>query len=201
MDNSAIEKHLQNKAVYKYSSPSLISGYSFKHNINEYVMYRQIGICQIIDIRKENFGGSNEKIYYVLKTMTDKTTIYVPVDSENISLHMRHILSVDEIQSIIDKSEESLNEWVEDSKLRSEYFEQILQNGNMAEILWIVKVLSMHKIYVDKNNKKFYASDEKILSKAEKLITEEFAFILGIDKRQVIPYIIKHINQIQQNET
>jgi len=174
-----------------------LTDYNLKHKIGEYVIYRQIGICQIVDIRKENFDSSVEKTYYVLKAMSDKTIIYVPVDSQEIELFMRHILTADKIQSIIDKAETAQNEWIEDSKLRANYFEQLLQNGNRSEILWIVKVLSLHKIDVEKSNRKFYVSDERILAKAEKLIIDEFAYILGVEKSQVIPYIISHIKQKQ----
>ncbi len=170
---------------------------NLKYKIGEYVIYRQIGICQIVDIRKENFDSSIEKTYYVLKSMSDKTIIYVPVDSQEIELFMRDILTVDKIQSIIDKAETSQNEWVENSKLRANYFEQLLQNGNRSEILWIVKVLSLHKIDVEKSNRKFYVSDERILAKAERLIIDEFAYILGMEKCQVIPYIMSHIKQKQ----
>ncbi len=171
---------------------------NLQHKISDFVMYRQNGICQIVDIRKENFCSGDEKFYYILKSVyEDKTIIYVPVDSKDLDLHMRHILAVEEIELIIEKSEESQNEWVDDGKLRLERFEQILHNSNRAEILWLVKVLSIHKIEDEKQNKKFYASDEKILAAAEKIIIGEFAFILGIEKREVIPYIMKHIKKKQ----
>ena len=50
----------------------------------------------------------------------------------------------------------------------------------------------------EQNKKKMYAADAKVLASAEKIIKEEFAFTLGIDREQVIPYII---DQLRQSDT
>ena len=75
-------------------------------------------------------------------------------------------------------------------RLRATHFEQILRGGKSSDILWLIKVLSLHKSDVESQNKKFYASDEKILDAAKKIILQEFSFVLGLNEDEVIPYII-----------
>jgi len=171
----------------------------YPHKVGDYVIYRNNGICKIVDIRKENFARIGEKTYYVMNTIQDENSlIYLPVDKKDIADFMRHILTVDEIHQIISDAEESENTWIEDTKQRGIQFEQLLSKGDRAEILWLVKVLSKYKRELEQ--KKFYASDAKILSAAEKTITEEFAFTLGISKDEVIPYVRARILGKNQGE-
>lgn len=167
------------------------------HNIGDHVMYRQNGICKITDIRNENFAGMGARTYYILVSEYNKDAkTYVPVDSEELTSQMRHVLSEKEINDIITSSDdEKRNSWIDDDKLRAERFEEILACGDRAQILWLVKVLSIHKEEVEQKKKKFYVRDEKILTAAEKAITEEFAYVLGIDKQDVIPYILKKLKK------
>ena len=163
-----------------------------KYNINDFVMYRKNGICQIIDIRSENFFGAGEETYYIMSPVNDKNSkIYVPANSEFI----RDILTKEQIDKVIEKAELNKEIWMDDSRLRSMRFEQLLHTGESSEILWLVKVLSLHKAEVEEQKKKFYASDERILETANRIIKEEFAFSLGISENDVIPYIIDKIKK------
>lgn len=175
--------------------------YTYSHKVNDYVMYKKEGICKIIDIRSENFSGMGDKIYYVMQNVYDENSIlYVPVDCKEIDKNMRHILSVEEINSIITASGETENYWIDDSKMRTLRFEQILNQGDRAEILWIVKTLSLYKLKLEEQKKKLYSSDMKIFTTAQKMITEEFAFALDIPKTEVTSYIIDRIEKTKNRE-
>ena len=59
-------------------------------NIGDCVMYGTSGLCKIIDIRKENFGGKPEE-YYILELVFDQSTvIYAPL--ENNKTPMRNVM-------------------------------------------------------------------------------------------------------------
>lgn len=164
---------------------------NYQHAVNEYVSYRHSGIFKISEICDRELVGNGKKSYYVLQSVYDKNSkIYVPTDVKDLSDSMKHILTVDEINSIIARTEEISTEWIDDNSERANRFSEILNRGDRAEILWLVKMLSLHKGELSEQKKKFYSCDEKILNIAEKMITEEFAFVLGIKKDDVIPYII-----------
>lgn len=161
--------------------------------VGDYVSYSRNGIFLVEDLRKESFGGT-EKEYFILKSVYDKfSQVYVPADSAELLGKVKRILSAEEIDSIIDESESLGLSWIEDGKERALAFEEILNDGDRAKILWVTKVLSLHKAEVEKERRKFYASDERLLNAAHKIILGEFAFSLGIKKDEVIPYIKKRI--------
>ncbi len=155
------------------------------YKTGDYVTYKENGICCIAEETKE---------YYILQPVYGHNmTVYVPKKSEALVNLMCRVLNREEIDEIIQETEHSQYTWIEDSKKRAECFHSLLRGGKKADILWLVKVLSLHKIEVEKNKKSFYASDKKILSAAERVITEEFAFVLGISPEEVIPYIVNKL--------
>ncbi|HBL84400.1 MAG: hypothetical protein A2Y17_04765 [Clostridiales bacterium GWF2_38_85] len=173
----------------------------YPHKINEYVVFKGNGICQIVDIRRENFNNIGEKVYYVMCSVYNQNTLlYVPADSQEHDTHILHVLSVEEIDAIISSSEELQNKWIENSKVRAVQFEQMINSGNRAEVLWIFKALSLYKLELKKHNKTLYASDARILAQTEKIIIDEFAFVLKISKSEVIPYIIEKVKMFHIND-
>ncbi|MBE6587506.1 MAG: hypothetical protein E7647_03725 [Ruminococcaceae bacterium] len=167
-----------------------------EHKIGDFVTYRQNGICRINKIVKQNFAGMGEREYFELSPVYDmKTVIFVPLDSEPLKAGMRHILSKEEIDGIINEAEHEELEWSNDTKDRAQKFGDILLEGDRAKILWVIKVLSIYKKELEEKKRKLYASDAKILSTAEKAITEEFSFVLGIKREEVLPYILEKIGK------
>lgn len=166
------------------------------HAAGEFVTYRQNGICRINRIVKHSFADMGEREYYELSPVYDtKTVIFVPLDSEPLKAGMRHILSREEIDSIINESEHEELVWIDDTKERAQAFGDILLGGDRAKILWVIKVLSLYKKELDESKRKFYASDARILASAEKAITEEFSFVLGINRDEVLGYILERIGK------
>ena len=62
-------------------------------------------------------------------------------------------------------------------------------------MLWLFCVLTNYEI--ESQRKRHYAGDAKILAAVEKIITEEFSFVLGIDRSKVIPYILGRMKDLQ----
>lgn len=170
---------------------------SYAYKIGDFVMYKNNGICKITDIRPQTFGDGAERIYYVMCSVYDERSVmYVPTDAKDLDLNMRPILTCEEITAIIRESELIPMDWIPDSKKRSEYFESIMTGGNRAEILWLVKLLSIKKREAEETKTKFYAADAKVLAGAERIISEEFAFVLGLKKSEVIPYIADFVKSV-----
>ena len=55
----------------------------------------------------------------------------------------------------------------------------------------MAKNLALNKRETESKKKKFHVADSRYLSIVEKIITEDFSFVLGIDKSEVISYIIE----------
>jgi CarD family transcriptional regulator len=158
------------------------------YKTGDYVTYKENGICRIAEETEE---------YYILQPVySHNMTVYVPKKSQDLVNLMCRVLTKEEINQIIQETENSQYTWIEDSKARAEYFNKLLRSGDKAAVLWLVKALSLHKIEVEKKKRSFYASDKRILAAAEKVITEEFAFVLGIAPEEVIPYIVNKLHAV-----
>ena len=163
--------------------------------LEEYVTYRKNGVCRIEDITVQNFGGQGKKEYYVLRSVYDQNMkLFVPLGSE-LEKEMKRILSVDEVHEIIKETEKITDLWVADCKSRALLFDEIVNSGDKAKLIWIVKAVAEYKLEVEAQKKKMKANDLKYSAIAESIISGEFAFVLGIPRNEVMAYINDYLNK------
>lgn len=163
------------------------------HKVGETVVYRKQGTYVITDIKEQTIGRV-KKDYYVLSSVYDKNaTVYVPVDNDTLTSQIERMLTKEEINAIIDESEENNLIWIENNTERAMFFEEILKSGELSKVLSILKLFLLRKENVDKKSYRTFARDEKAFAAAQKTVTEAFAYPLGIGKTEVIPYIIERI--------
>ena len=168
-----------------------------KFKAGDCVNYRRNGICKVVRITKRDFGTLGETEYYELSPVYDpKTVIYVPTEALTLTQGMRRLLSAEEIDRIIEEAEGGEFCRIEDAKKRSAVYGDIISEGDPGKILRLVKELSLYRISAEKEKKKFYVSDAKLLAAAEKAIFEEFAYVLGIERDEVIPYIMNKVESV-----
>jgi len=168
------------------------------YGIGEYVVYRSGGIYRIDDIRKEDFFGIGTKTYYVLVSVyDDNSMVYVPVDAKDLDRCLRPTLSADEINELIARAALELDiwEWPDDVKVRANLYDGLLSDGKCCDILRIYLTLQKYRDELEGGKKKLYASDAKLLAASEKILTDEFSFVLGIEKSDVSEYINESIKK------
>jgi len=159
------------------------------------VIYKSNGICRINEIQKKSFAGEEHE-YYVLQSLFDgHSTWYVPLDSQELVSSMSHILCAEEINALIDSSAGFEDIWEDDYKKRNEKFTDIIKHGDRAEVMSLFKTLSLHKKEAESQRRKLYVSDERVLHSAEKMITEEFSYVLDIPRAQVLTYILNRLGK------
>lgn len=157
--------------------------------LNECVTYRKNGVCRIVDITEQNFGGQGKKSYYVLQSVYDANMkVFVPVGAY-IENEMMRVLTKKELHSVIEQSRKVEFDWISDCKERAAFFEEIIKKKDKAQIIWIIKTVSNYKREVEEQKKKMKANDLRYLSLAENIIFGEFAFVLDIPRDDVMSYI------------
>lgn len=162
-------------------------------NVNDYVVYGLTGVCQITDIRKDEFTGNNETEYYVLTPADDSNiTIMVPIDNKNIV--MRSISTKDDVLSLIAAMPEMEAAWIEDDRQRNADFKAALKSGKSQEWARIVKTLHLEKEKRVAIGKKLTKTDEEILNTAERKLNQEIALALDISTDEVASYILEHVS-------
>ena len=105
----------------------------------------------------------------------------------------RKIPSREEIDRLIQQTENSRLKWIENSKVRIAAFDRMLASEDREAILWIVKMLSQKKEEEQAKNKKLCSNEERILATAERIITDEFSYALELPKTEILPYILRKI--------
>ena len=158
------------------------------HQIGEYVNYSNHGICRIEDIRLMRFDyQQKEKDYYILKPVyQDKSSVFVPVDNEKLLQKMRPVLTPDEIDAIIVSVKNENMDWIDDRKLRSAYFQEVLSRRDERELLMLIACLYLKD---HENEKGISSTDAQVWKKAESIIQDEFAFSLHIQSDEIGSYI------------
>lgn len=162
------------------------------YQIGEVVSYGTTGICTIEDIRMESLSrvGARKQEYYVLRPAATPTCVtYVPTANEALTAKMRRVMTGEEIDRMIDSVKGQSLDWIEDTRQRADAYQKVLSGGISGELLKLISCLYLEKKKRSKGGKKFCATDEKILSSAERMVSEEFAYALQITEKQVSAYI------------
>lgn len=152
-------------------------------------VYGASGVCRVEDICLRDYGAG-KKEYYILQPVYDlRSSLSIPVESPAFASHARELLTKDEIFEIIDTLPDVEAEWIRDDKERIETFHNLLEGGVRKDIAVLIRTLYLHKKELAEKGKKLRSSDETIMQRAEKLLYGEFAWVLGIEPKEVIDFI------------
>ena len=151
-------------------------------SVGDAVVYRAEGVCDIVDIRKENFGAHGEgENYYILSPRNDaNSSIYVPVNNETLTALMRPILSKEEIVAMIAELQNERLTWLPDSRSRNTMFREILSVGDRRSV--IVLALTVHErlAAIIEAGKKPGSTETGALARACKLLRDEFSVAIPL---------------------
>ena len=163
-------------------------------NKNDYIIYGSMSVCKIVDIVEEDNPYIGRKSYYVIQPVySDKNTIIkIPTDSKKI--FMRHLLSKDEVMSIIESIPNLEITKIENDKERSVYYKSVIKNSLCEELTELIKGITIDEQEKLSIGKKLSKTEEDFKKAAEKLIDEEFATVLDIPVQDVQSFILNHIS-------
>lgn len=152
-------------------------------------MYGTQGICKIVEVTEKDFMGT-KKEYYVLKPMNDKAaTLFAPVNNPKVESKMRRILSEEEIYRLIESMPREEANWIHNENERKEQYKRIIIDGDHVELIKMIKALYLHKQQREADGKHLYLSDERFFKEAERILYEEFQYVLNIEKEELMPLI------------
>lgn len=161
--------------------------------INDTVLYGAEGVFKVEEIKNMDFAGE-AKEYYVLRSLYNKTsTVFVPTDKEALIARMRKILSKEEIYDMIKSMPEEDLIWIEDEGERVNTYKEILMKGDHRTIVKLIRTLYLHGQKLKDIGKNLHRVDERFLKDAEKILYDEFAYVLDIKPEQVLPFIQEQI--------
>lgn len=165
------------------------------YQIESVVMHVANGVCKIKDIQEKNFAQNMNQKYYVLQPIFETgTTLFVPI--ENNPARIRSLLTKKEINAIMQTlAEQKDKPWINDDNQRLSYFKTVLKNGDQQEVLSMLHAIYLNQVQKNKSGKKLRSTDERVKNAAEKLVHQEFSYVLQIPQEEVPNWIFTHISQ------
>lgn len=165
------------------------------YKVNDTIMYGTQGICKIVEIAEKDFMGT-KKEYYVLKPMNDASaTLFAPVNNEKTEAKMRRILSAEEIHELIETMPYEEANWIHNENERKEKYKNIIASGDRTELIRMIKALYFHKREREEDGKHLYLSDERFMKEAERILYDEFQYVLKINKVDLMDFIFDRIEK------
>ncbi len=164
------------------------------YSIGDTVMHPSEGICSITDIRTMQFSGAAREYYILIPSMEkSSSTVYMPVERGNAVL--RRLLSRADILSLIKESTMRKFEWLSDNKVRKDAFTKLLHSGDIAGIIRMISEIYAHSAQRVAEGKKPCASDEAILAEAQRLVHQEFSYVLRMNPDDTVAFIREELEK------
>jgi len=163
------------------------------YRIDDTVMYGTIGVCKIEALEERSFNGIKRN-YYVLKPLFQEgTTTYVPVDNEKLVSKIHKTLSAEEIKHLVRTLSNAETQWIDKDNERKQVYLAALEKGNRRELIGLVRAVLKHKAEQIAKGKKLHICDEHFLVQAQKVLYDEFSFVLHIDRDEVPALLLGEI--------
>lgn len=164
-------------------------------SVNDYVVYKGVGVCRIEAVENKTFDGVKYEDYLKLVPIASGSSSYfIPVGAAQ--LRLRRPMTEDEVNAAIDSSADGEITLDQNTRERRNTIELILKEGNCTRIISLIKTIHLHTKTCRDNGKKVLVSDENALRMAENMIYPEFSFVLGIDENEVENYIGKRLGKV-----
>lgn len=153
--------------------------------ISDVVVYTTYGICRVENIIDMNFNGNLTKYYVLVPLSEAKTELTIPVDNPITNARLHELLSEGEITEIIDEIPYLEPFWIPNDNERKKAFNEIIKKGNRKDTLQMLRSVKRHQLSLKDKVRKLHACDEQVMHDAEKLIVDEFSYVLKKDKVEV----------------
>lgn len=166
------------------------------YQINDVVVYGLHGVCRITEIEEREFAGETQPYYTMHPVFNDRSTFFVPVNNEKSKKKVRDLLTPQEISALIRSMPQLEEIQVQNEKHRKIIYKEIIESGDRAEIIRLIKTIYVRREAQLKAGKKQHLIDERFLKEAETSLYDEFAFVLNIDRESVIPHIKNELEHL-----
>ena len=159
------------------------------------VVYGIHGVCQIRGTELRMIDRKKVE-YFVLEPLEQPGASYfVPTQNPAALAKLQPVLTKAQLEALLHSEEASKDTWIPDENLRKQRYRELINSGDRAALICMVRSLHKHKQEQLSAGKKFHLCDENFLRDAEKLLSAEFSLVLGIAPNEVGAYIQKTIEK------
>ena len=159
------------------------------YQCGDQVVYGIHGVCNILDLELRTVDRKKVE-YYVLSPMEQPDArFYVPTQNQAAVAKLRPVLSREALDALLVSEEAGQDAWIADENQRKQRYRELINSGDRAALICMVRTLHAHKAAQLACGRKFHLCDENFLRDAEKLLSSEFSLILNIRPDEVGQYI------------
>ena len=163
--------------------------------VGDQVVYGIHGICQILDLEERTVDRKKIK-YFALEPMDQPgARFFVPSENPAALAKLRHIISHEDLQTLLSSTEIRENCWIADENQRKQRYRELINSSDRVALLRMINTLHQHKKVQAAAGRKFHLCDENFLRDAEKLLNAEFSLVLGIQPSEVGDYILSALDK------
>lgn len=159
------------------------------YQVGQKVLYGAHGVCSItaLEVRRV---GKEKKEYYCLEPVDQPGAVfYVPTGNPAAVAKIRPMISRDEFEALIAEQKDREWNWIGDENQRKQYYRDLITRNDRGELIAAIGGIYRHKRQLEETGRKFHVCDEGFLRDATRLISSEFALVLGIPKSEVAQYM------------
>ncbi len=154
--------------------------------IGDTVMYGIQGLCKIDCVETKTVGKMSKDYYVLIPIGRENTSLFVPVDNEELTSRMREVLTARQAKEIIEKAPSiSLLKYSDEASHRDD-FKKILHENDRERLAALIKTVYAEKQARRNVGKKLNIFDEQTLRQAELLLYNELAFVLSITTDELL---------------
>ena len=159
------------------------------------VVYGIHGVCSIIDVEVQRVDRKKVE-YFVLESREHPgARYYVPTQNQVALSKLRPLLTKEELELLLSTDVAQVDAWIPDENQRKQKYRELINSGDRAALISMVRSLLQHKESQLAAGRKFHLCDENFLRDAQKLLSSEFSLILGIPQDQIGQYILNRIQE------
>ena len=163
------------------------------YKVGDLVVYGVHGVCRMLEPETKRVDRKNIS-YYVLEPIDQLgARFYVPSHNQLAVSKLKQLLSQEELYSLIRDQENLPYCWISDENQRKQKYKELINSGDRAALIQMVRTLRNQKEEQLAAGKKFHLCDENFMRDAEKLLNAEFALVLNVPVSQVYDYIKSNI--------
>lgn len=159
-------------------------------SVGQTVLYGANGVCHIQEITTRQVGKVDME-YYVLKPVwSQSSTLFVPTKNEQLVSRIRRVKTADEIRDLLAQAQAEGEDWIDNKLERAEHFKEVISGEDCLALMRMVRLIHAHEKKLSAHGKRLHMADERFLREAEKMVGDEVATALKIDRDEAVKVIL-----------
>ena len=161
--------------------------------VGDQVVYGIHGVCSIHGIDVQRVNRKRVEYYILVPLNQPDARFLVPTQNQAALSKLRPLLSRQQIDDLLTLEQINSCSWIEDENQRKQQYRELINSGDCAGLIGMIRLLYRHKEHQLSQGRKFHMCDENFLRDDEKLLASEFSYVLNIPSNEVGQYIQDHL--------